>query len=114
MDMAIAAGGLTYPHRPPQIRQDGLEVSNDRLHTLSFRLQSQQGLLEIEIERHGSDQIERELSAFDLGRTGGRRAGQGKDLALQLHRLRNFLGAGLVRARPADRALRPARTIAPG
>jgi hypothetical protein len=56
--VAIAAGLLPYPHRPPQIRQDGFEVGNDRWHALGFGFHTQQGLFEIEIKRKGSNQTE--------------------------------------------------------
>jgi len=56
--MTIAAGLLPHSHRPTQIRQDGLEIGDDGLHALRFRLHPQQRLLEIEIERKRADQIE--------------------------------------------------------
>jgi hypothetical protein len=82
MNMTIAARRLTNVHRPPQIRQDGLEVGNDRSHALSFRLQPQQGLFKIEIERQRLDQMESELRTLASGRVWGSRAGQFNDLAL--------------------------------
>ena len=36
MNVAVSASLLTYPHRPPQIRQNGLEVGNDGSYPLHF------------------------------------------------------------------------------
>ncbi len=68
MDVAVAAGLLAHQHRASQIRQNGLKVGNDRLHPLRFGFHPQQGLLEIEIERKWSDQIEREIRSVNLRR----------------------------------------------
>src|SRR5258708_2256195 len=61
MNVAVSAGFLPHPHGSPQIRQDRLKIGNYPLHTLRFRLHGEQGLLEIEIQRKGSNQVEGEL-----------------------------------------------------
>lgn len=93
--MSIAAGFLADVYRAAQPGEDGIEISDYRLDAFGLRAQAEEILFELQIEGQGTGQLEGKPRIVGVGQVLPR-AGEGKNVAMELDRVRHFFLSGLV------------------